>query len=104
MGDGCQVAVVGTKPVFFVTRQRATGLVCDTGAYPTGTNNIYGCGNIGSNADRSCAPLTNMMRDSDCLMNPPWMCSDGPIGTSQDEYDVVTKADSTRGGVLCCHD
>ena len=58
------------KPVFFVTRQRATGLACDTNTNPTGTNNLYGCGNIGSTADKnSCTPLTRMMRDSDCLLN-----------------------------------
>jgi len=99
------VAPSGDKPVFFVTRQRATGLVCDTNMNPTGTNNLYGCGNIGSTADKtSCTPLTRMMRDSDCLMNSPWMCSDGPNGTSQDEYNIVTKGNSSRGGVLCCHD
>jgi hypothetical protein len=106
-GAGCTdaVAPANGKPVFYVTRQRATGLTCDTGPNPTGTNNLYGCGNIGSTADKnSCSPLNRMMRDSDCLLNSPWMCSDGPNGTSQDEYDVVTKGGSSRGGVLCCHD
>jgi len=107
MDSGCNdaVAPAGNTPVFYVTRQRATGLVCDVNANPTGTDNLYGCGNIGPPADpNSCAPLTRMMRDIDCAMNPPWMCSDGPIGTSQDEYNVVTKSNSSRGGVLCCHD
>jgi hypothetical protein len=107
MGAGCDdaVAPAGGKPVFYVTRQRGIGLTCDNSPNPTGTNNLYGCGNIGSTADRnSCTPLTRMMRDSDCLLNSPWMCSDGPNGTSQDEYNVVTKGSSSRGGALCCHD
>jgi hypothetical protein len=106
MGAGCDdaVAPANGKPVFYVTRQHATGLICDNTSN-AGTNNLYGCGNIGSTADKnSCAPFTRMMRDSDCLMNSPWMCSDGPNGTSQDELDVVTKGSSSRGGVLCCHD
>jgi hypothetical protein len=105
-GAGCDdaIAPANGKPVFYVTRQHATGLVCDN-ALNAGTNNLYGCGNIGSTADKtSCAPLPRMLRDSDCLMNSPWMCSDGPNGTSQDELDVVTKGSSSRGGVLCCHD
>jgi hypothetical protein len=105
MGAGCLDAYApsGGKPIFFVTLQRATGLVCDTSAQgSSGTNNLYGCGNFGSTADRSCAPFTRMLRDSDCANEYPWFCSDGPLGTSQDEYDVVTKSSSSRGGVLCC--
>jgi hypothetical protein len=104
---GCDdaVAPAGNTPVFYVTRQRGTGLVCDVDANSTATDNLFGCGNIGQPANpNSCAPLTRVMRDIDCAMNPPWMCSDGPIGTSQDEYNVVTKASSSGGGVLCCHD
>ena len=96
-------APYGAMPTFFVTRQRAQGLVCD----PTntmGTNNIYGCGNVGSAADKSCAPFTRMMRDSDCQNQKPWACADGNIGQSQDEYTVVTKSGTSRGGVLCCKD
>ena len=107
MGAGCDdaVAPANGKPVFYVTRQHATGLVCDNSTNASGTNNLYGCGNIGSAADKSsCAPFTRMLRDSDCLLNSPWMCSDGPNGTSQDELDVVTKSGPSRGGVLCCHD
>jgi hypothetical protein len=91
------------KPAFFVTRQRAQGLVCD----PTnemGTNNLYGCGNIGSAADKSCAPFMHMLRDSDCANHSPWACADGQVGNSQDEYSVVTKAGAAAGGVLCCKD
>jgi hypothetical protein len=107
MGAGCDdaVAPANGKSVFYVTRQHATGLVCEASENAAGTNNLYGCGNIGSSADKvSCTPFTRMLRDSDCVNNSPWMCSDGPNGTSQDEYDVVTKPGSSRGGVLCCRD
>jgi hypothetical protein len=107
MDSGCNDAIppAVSTPVFYVTRQRATDLVCNVDPNPTGTDDLYGCGNIGPAADpNSCAPLTRMMRDIDCAMNPPWMCSDGPLGTSRDEYNVVTKSSSSGGGVLCCHD
>jgi hypothetical protein len=105
LGTTCTDAVApfdDDDDVFFVTRQRATGLLCDdTGI---GTNNLYGCGTIGTTADRSCAPFTNALRDSDCQSNFPWVCSFGPVGTSQEELNVVVKRSSSRGGVLCCRD
>ena len=65
-----------------------------------GSNNLYGCGTMGSLADHSCAPFTHMLRDSDC--QSPWSCSDGPPGTATDELYTVTKQSSSHGGVLCC--
>jgi hypothetical protein len=101
---GCDDAIApsGVNHVYFLTRQRGTGLDCDANNQ-TGTNNVYGCGNIGSTADKTCAPFTHMLRDSDCQAEAPWQCAHGPIGTSQDEYEVVTKTGPSRGGVLCCH-
>ena len=107
MNAGCDDALSasGGKAVFFVTRQRANGLACDNSAQAMGTNNLYGCGNFGSAADKtSCAPFTRLLRDTDCTANPPWICADGPPGTTTDEYDVVTKSNSTHGGALCCKD
>jgi hypothetical protein len=95
------LAPSGDKPVFFLTRQRAVGLVC-TPTNATGTNNFYGCGNIGSAADKSCTPFTHMMRDTDCQNEPPWACGDPSGADNQDEYSVVTKPGPTKGGVLCC--
>jgi hypothetical protein len=100
-GCGDATAPYGDKPVFFLTRQRGTGLTCDANNV-LGTNNLYGCGTIGSTADKSCDPFTRMLRDTDCKMNAPWVCVDGPLGTSQNEYGIVTKNGSSRGGVLCC--
>jgi hypothetical protein len=100
-GCGDAIAPYGDKPVFFLTRQRGTGLTCDPNNVQ-GTNNLYGCGTLGSAADKSCAPFTKMLRDTDCKMNDPWLCTDGPLSTSQNEYGVVTKSGPGRGGVLCC--
>jgi hypothetical protein len=98
-------APFGDTAVFFVTRQRGTGLLCDD--TQGGTNNLFGCGagsNFGSAADKSCAPFSRMLRDSDCSSNFPWTCAEGPIGTSQNELGVVTKRGSGKGGALCCKD
>lgn len=90
--------------LFFATRQRGEALQCPA-ANDSGTNNIYGCGNFGSATDRTCAPLTRMLRDSDCLANPPWACCSEPHVTgTQQEYILVTKASAAAGGVLCCRD
>jgi len=104
---GCADALApfaNNQPVFFVSRQRAVGLDCDD-TTQTGANNVYGCGNIGSAADKaSCAPFTHMLRDSDCQVEPPWVCADGPVSTASTEYNVVTKETSAHGGALCCKD
>jgi hypothetical protein len=102
-GCGDAIAPYGDTPVYFLTRQRGTGLTCDVTNNTQGSNNLYGCGTIGSAADKSCAPFTKMLRDSDCkVYSPPWFCMDGPLGTSQNEYNVVTKSGPSKGGVLCC--
>jgi hypothetical protein len=91
----------GAVKMFFASRQRASGLACD----PTnemGTNNVYGCGNFGSNANADCAPFMRMLRDNDCQRNPPWMCVNGPINQSTTELADVTKSGPDHGGVLCC--
>jgi hypothetical protein len=74
---------------------------CDP-ANETGTNNVYGCGNFGSNAMAACAPFMRMLRDADCKANPPWMCVDGPINYNVSELLDVTKPGADHGGVLCC--
>jgi hypothetical protein len=98
-------ALSGGTPVFFVTRQRGSGsgsVKCDPKNATDGTNNLYGCGNIGSPADPSCQPFTRMLRDNDCNNNEPWDCVEGPINYNVLELADVTKPGSSRGGVLCC--
>jgi hypothetical protein len=95
----------GGTPVFFATRQRGSGMgtvTCDPKNATDGTNNLYGCGNIGSPADASCAPFTRMLRDNDCRLNRPWACEDGQINYNVLELADVTKPANARGGVLCC--
>jgi hypothetical protein len=101
LGTNCDDAIPSTTPgfVFFVTRQRAFGLVCLSGNN-LGTTNLHGCGNAGVLDDNSCAPFTVMLRDLDCTLFPPWSCA----STLVREFEAVTKRGSTRGGVLCCRD
>jgi hypothetical protein len=91
----------GAVKMFFATRQRGPGTTCDP-LNETGTNNVYGCGNFGSNANAACAPFMHMLRDADCKNNPPWMCVNGAINYSTTELLDVTKPGSDHGGVLCC--
>ena len=92
----------GAIKMFFATRQRGPVSTCDP-ANEDGTNNIYGCGNFGSNAPTICAPFMHMLRDVDCKANRPWMCENGPTtNTSDTELVDVTKPGSDHGGVLCC--
>ncbi len=88
----------GAVKMFFATRQRGPVSTCDP-ANAMGSNNIYGCGNFGSNAPAACAPFMRTLHDTDCKANPPWMCGT----TSNDaELEDVTKPGSVHGGVLCC--
>ena len=93
----------GAVKMFFASRQRGIDqpVTCDP-KNETGTNNVYGCGNFGSNALAACAPFMHMLRDYDCQNNPPWICANGPPNTSNNELDDVTKPGPDHGGVLCC--
>jgi hypothetical protein len=95
----------GGTPVFFVTRQRGSGsgtVTCHPENAEDGTNNLYGCGNVGTMAHMSCQPFTRMLRDADCMNNAPWTCVDGPINYNVLELAGVRKPGQARGGVLCC--
>jgi hypothetical protein len=94
-------AMLGAPPAFYVTRQRGPMMTCDR-LNLTGTNDLFGCGNFGSAAPAACAPFARMLRDADCRDNPPWMCTNGPLGYSVSELTDVTKSGPSRGGVLCC--
>jgi hypothetical protein len=39
---------------------------------------------------------------ADCEATDVWQC--GSVGDSLDEAELVTKLDSSLGGVLCCKD
>ena len=91
----------GAPPAFYATRQRGSMMTCDR-TNQTGTSNIFGCGNIGSTAMSACAPLIDMLSDTDCRGNRPWTCVEGPIGQNLNELANATKPGPARGGVLCC--
>jgi hypothetical protein len=101
---------------FFVTRQSGPGcLFCSTGNDPScnqescranclqtlsTTNDIFGCGTIGSSTTSSCGVL-DRSGDNFCSQLPaPWSCP----GNGENECITVTKPGSSAGGALCCKD
>ena len=95
---GCGSATeAGDPPLFFSSRQSGPG----NGFCGAGSNDIFGCGNIGATPQANCSPLTRFSHDlCSAIPRPPWSC--GVNGTL--EATVVVKTDSTAGGVLCCRD
>ena len=112
----------GDAPLFFASRQSSNGCgICATGTSTAPTcnsracaagclqtdrtsNDLFGCGNFGAAAsDISCNPLDRTSGDQ-CsgLAGSPWECADNCTGLC--ESYVVTKAEASHGGVLCCRD
>ena len=94
---------VGTDPSFFATSQRMTAdPVCTSDT--SQQNNLAGCTNslvwTQPAGGKGCDPLNGILKVSGCDVAPSWECA----GTGNDEGAVVTKTDSTAGGVLCCRD
>lgn len=104
------------QSTFFATSQSGPGcLFCSTGNDPScneescragclqtklTTNDIFGCGTIGTPSTMSCGVL-DRSSDNFCGQLPaPWSCP----GNGEDEILTVTKAGSGAGGVLCCKD
>jgi hypothetical protein len=120
-GD-CSSALTGSDstPLFFATRQSSDGcLVCATGN-STGpqcnsatcqagcqqtqylSNDLFGCGNVGSSVGPSCGGLDRSSNDGCSALGGSWSCTDD--GSGHCEAYVVKHADSATGGVLCCQD
>jgi hypothetical protein len=97
--SGCESAVVPGQHMIFIVAAGASPLgVCvpDLAA----TNDLHGCGDLGSDETSGCSPLLKRMTFADCLGSGVWSC-----GTADDhllEANVVTKTGSAQGGVLCC--
>lgn len=101
---------------FFVTAQSGPGcLYCSTGMDPScnqescrasclqtpnTTNDVFGCGAVGSQTTASCAPLTRSGNDLCSALPSPWACP----GSSEHESETVTKPGPGAGGALCCKD
>ena len=93
---GCTGAVVGTASLFYLTLQSGTGQQ-KCGA---GTDDVFGCGNIGFRAGTGCAPLDSASGNLCGALVAPWTC-----GTNQTEEALnVAKPGSSAGGALCCRD
>jgi hypothetical protein len=94
-GRGCADAV--TCPgeyAFYATLQSGPGYAqCAA----QGTNDVFGCGNLGARPAASCAPLDRFSHNNCSALPQPWSC----YGETQ-ELMTVTKNGMGGGGVLCC--
>ncbi len=97
---GCldAVPISAIEPLFFATRQSGPGYAqCGPGS-----NDVFGCGNLGGPPAPSCAPLNAFGNDHCSLLAAPWACSGGGDGLL--EAQTVVKLGPAKGGVLCCRD
>jgi hypothetical protein len=95
LAGGCDGEAWGGQ--FFATSQSGEGAnTCND----TGTNDVFGCGDVGYPKISGCAPL-NRSTGNLCVSLPgAWACND-------DAYDEVTylvKPGPDDGGALCCRD
>jgi hypothetical protein len=94
--QGCAAAAI-TGGAFFVARQSGSG----GAACGTGTNDLFGCGDVGNAPDvATCAPFDRFSFDLCTALPTSWSC--GTDGAA--EASNVTKTAATGGGVLCCRD
>lgn len=117
--DGCAGARDAPPETFYATRQTGPGcLQCATGSAidctstdcradcastAQTTNDIFGCGNVGSIPQASCTPLDRSGNNLCDALPSPWTCSTG-VGADERESEYVIKPGANAGGVLCCRD
>ncbi len=118
--DGCAGAGDAEPRTFWATRQTGPGyLQCATGTAldctnrdcrdncantSNTTNDIFGCGSLGSSPQASCAPLDRSGNNLCGELVRPWRC-DQPAGQADvRESEFVVKPGPEAGGVLCCRD
>ncbi len=82
---------------FFVTRQSGEG---SSTCGATGTNDLYGCGDIGYPKIVACNPLNRSTGNLCSDLMGPWACR----ANAFDEANNVVKTGSDYGGALCCVD
>ncbi len=96
---GCEGAILdgSPEPRFFATRQSGWG----EGHCSAGTNDLFGCGNVGGTPSSDCGVLNAFSHDL-CAALPPdgWRCGFNPY----EEARNVQKPINLFGGVLCCAD
>jgi hypothetical protein len=82
---------------FFATRQSGEGAnTCND----TGTNDVFGCGDIGYANISGCAPLNRSTGNLCDDIAGSWSCSED----AYDEVSHLVKPGSDSGGALCCLD
>ncbi|APR77043.1 Type IV fimbrial biogenesis protein PilY1 [Minicystis rosea] len=93
---GCDSCALGTNTDASV----CNGMSCQTGCAQTSltANDLYGCGSKGV-AVTSCSILDRASGDQCGSLGLPWSCPN-----DINEANVVVKATSAGGGVLCCAD
>lgn len=96
-----------TSYVFFATRQPSTGFGKCTSS---GTNDVFGCGNLGDPPASGGCTVFNKFGSEDCLglkvsgYSQAWYCGDnGGTTDNSDELTTVYKTLTSLGGVLCCY-
>ncbi len=118
--DGCDGARDGDPGAFWATRQTGPGCLqcatgtelgctnrdCRTNCAPTATttNDIFGCGSVGSVPAASCGPLNRSGNNLCSALPAPWRCSEGAPDVDGRESEFVVKPGPLAGGVLCCRD
>jgi hypothetical protein len=94
---GCSGSTAaGAASLFFATLQSGPG----AGDCGSGTNDLFGCGNLGAAPNGSCSPLDRFSNNLCGSLAAPWSCVSANGGF--DEAIKVTKSGPASGGVLCC--
>ncbi len=118
--DGCVGAQDGPPGSFWATRQTGPGcLQCATGTAPDCTNNdcrgdcastsnttndLFGCGSLGSTPQSSCGPLDRSGDNLCAALRAPWRCDEPLTEADVRESEYVVKPGPGAGGLLCCRD
>jgi hypothetical protein len=96
-GSCSGVTDAGAASLFFGTLQSGPGSAqCAT----TGSNDLFGCGNLGAAPNANCTPLDRFSNNLCGSLGAPWSCPTNNGGF--DETINVVKPGSLLGGVLCC--
>lgn len=96
--SGCAVCATGTR-----TDCNAVECSADCAQTASTTNDVFGCGTLGSTPDpASCGVLDRFGNNLCDALGAPWSCSDDGSGTH--EAELLVKPGRSRGGVMCCRD
>ena len=81
---------------FYATAQSGEG---DNACAATGTNDVFGCGDVGYTNISGCAPLNRSTGNLCVELMGPWDCP-----SNVDEVGTLVKTGPDFGGALCCRD